>query len=419
MRALTGAAPNLYQHTEARISNLIERRRAKSVDGSKLKLSQGMVAGPTAVARMLVALAAFFLSVAGHASLPERFIDPSDGALDLSKHLLEHSGFLPVPIVVTEPALGYGGGAAVVYFDEAMASKNRARTAADRLAPPNITALGAFKTENGSWAGGAGRFRSWDDDRFRYLGGVGKIALNLDFYGPLDRPRTFELEGAGLVQQLSMRLADSDWLIGGRYVLFKAHSRFRSPLPGSVRPAELDIDVGKLGLLLNYDSRDNILTPNRGTFLETELSAARSWLGSSWDFENLTARVFHYEPLGRYWVLGLRGDFQVATDDTPFFALPYVSLRGIPVLRYQDRRTAVVETELRWNMTARWALVGFAGAGRDFGRHEDFSDADTVTTRGAGIRYLLARKLGLYAGLDVARGPEDDAFYIQIGSAWR
>ena len=38
---------------------------------------------------------------------------------------------------------------------------------------------------------------------------------------------------------------------------------------------------------------------------------------------------------------------------------------------------------------------------------------------GAGFRYLIARKLGLYTGIDVARGPETTAFYIQVGSAWR
>jgi hypothetical protein len=152
--------------------------------------------------RVLLLLVSVGFSAVGHCVLPERFFDPVDGAFDLGQHMLEHSGFLPVPLIITEPALGYGGGAAIVYFDEAMSSKNRGRFATDRLAPPNITALGGFKTENGSWGGGAGLFRSWDDDRLRYRGGVGKAALNLDFYGPLDRPRRIELEGVGLMQQL-------------------------------------------------------------------------------------------------------------------------------------------------------------------------------------------------------------------------
>jgi hypothetical protein len=36
-----------------------------------------------------------------------------------------------------------------------------------------------------------------------------------------------------------------------------------------------------------------------------------------------------------------------------------------------------------------------------------------------GVRYLIARRLGIFVGADVARGPETTAFYIQVGSAWR
>ena len=39
-----------------------------------------------------------------------RFFDPKDGQLDLSYFLEDPRGFLPIPIVVTEPAVGYGGG---------------------------------------------------------------------------------------------------------------------------------------------------------------------------------------------------------------------------------------------------------------------------------------------------------------------
>ena len=40
-------------------------------------------------------------------------------------------------------------------------------------------------------------------------------------------------------------------------------------------------------------------------------------------------------------------------------------------------------------------------------------------SKGTGFRYLLARQLGMYVGLDYAWGPEDETFYVQIGSAWR
>jgi len=103
----------------------------------------------------------------------------------------------------------------------------------------------------------------------------------------------------------------------------------------------------------------------------------------------------------------------------PFYQLPFVELRGVPVARYQDERTAAAEVELRWNLTPRWALIGFTGIGRAWGARTTFGEADNITAWGAGFRYLVARRLGLYAGLDIARGPEDTALYIQAGSAWR
>jgi len=49
-------------------------------------------------------------------SFMDKLIDPKDGKFDAGDWLLHHRGFLPVPIIVTEPAVGYGGGAALLFF---------------------------------------------------------------------------------------------------------------------------------------------------------------------------------------------------------------------------------------------------------------------------------------------------------------
>jgi len=86
-------------------------------------------------------------------------------------------------------------------------------------------------------------------------------------------------------------------------------------------------------------------------------------------------------------------------------------------LRLQDRRTAVLETEARWNLTPRWALIGFIGTGRAWGSVS--SDGTDTVARGIGFRYLIASRLGLYAGIDAARSTQDRAVYLQVGGAWR
>ena len=83
------------------------------------------------------------------------------------------------------------------------------------------------------------------------------------------------------------------------------------------------------------------------------------------------------------------------------------------------RSVFVAEVEPRWDFTARWSLVGFIGAGWAADSVSDFSESDTKVAGGLGFRYLIARRLGLRAGLDIARGPEDTAIYITVGSGLR
>ena len=43
--------------------------------------------------------------------IDENMIDPEDGQFDMSNYLASAQGFLPVPIIITEPAVGFGLGA--------------------------------------------------------------------------------------------------------------------------------------------------------------------------------------------------------------------------------------------------------------------------------------------------------------------
>ena len=60
----------------------------------------------------------------------------------------------------------------------------------------------------------------------------------------------------------------------------------------------------------------------------------------------------------------------------------------------------------------------FAGAGRADSRFGDLGGSGSRVARGAGFRYLIARRYGFEMGVDVARGPEDTILYIQAGTAW-
>ncbi len=58
---------------------------------------------------LLLAMLVIATSAAFGADWRERFTDPEDGSFDASEYVLDHEGVLPVPIIITEPAVGYGG----------------------------------------------------------------------------------------------------------------------------------------------------------------------------------------------------------------------------------------------------------------------------------------------------------------------
>jgi hypothetical protein len=358
------------------------------------------------------------------------FIDQKDGYLDASNWLLERKGFLPVPIIITEPAVGYGGGAALLFFRESIGAAAEKAKETGHLTPPDVYGVAAFATENGTKGIGAGGMVSFgDDDLWRYRGGVGRVELNLDFYGTTgeglsngQRKIGYTLDGWVSSQQVLRRVgsgSSNDW-IAARWVYIDFDSTFDL---GGNRKLLSNVELGNrssgLGLSLEHDSRDNTFTPSRGWTGSVDTLFYEPDFGGDDRFQTYRTHVFAYLPIGRSFVLGMRLDARAARGDVPFYQLPYLDMRGLPAARYQDKNTALAETELRWNVNERWALLGFIGAGRAWGTRDSFDEAPTDVARGFGFRYQIARALGLYTGVDLAWGPEDFAFYIQVGSAWR
>jgi hypothetical protein len=352
------------------------------------------------------------------------FFDPTDGQFDLSDMLLNHKGVLPVPTIITEPAIGYGFGLALLYFtmppaaatdDNGDAANPQPRT----MNPPNITAVAGMVTNTSSWAAGLAHFHTWDDDHIRYLGAIGKLDLHLNYYGPRENANAYELTGVGTIQQVLFRIGNSPWYVGPRYSFLHSSTRFGSGVPEGISHYERNLDIGKGGIVIDYDTRDNFFYPRSGTYAEVEAELARGALGSDRSFEMQTAKGYHWIPLSSKWVLGLRADLGFSQGDIPFFAQPYVELRGVSQAKFQDRNQITTEMELRYYITPRWSVLGFGGVGRAYGNLHAFSDAPTAFGFGTGFRYLIARKLGITMGIDVAHGPGQNAFYIQVGSAWR
>ncbi len=73
------------------------------------------------LSRIILSLlpAGYILVRPAQADLPEQFFDPVDGRFDASTYLPENAfGFLPVPVIITEPAVEGGLGMTGLFFHE-------------------------------------------------------------------------------------------------------------------------------------------------------------------------------------------------------------------------------------------------------------------------------------------------------------
>ena len=374
--------------------------------------------------RGLLAILAVAASLPAAALSLEDFRDPQDGRFDTSRFLLDLNGFLPLPFIITEPAIGYGGGAALLFFDR-NAPPPGAAAREGRFVPPDITAAGGMATENGTRGGFAGHLGFSSDGNWRYVGAVARTSLNLSWFGADFLPgagsagRDYNLDADLLVADVRRRIPGTDWMAGLRYVRADTQSRFDLGRPAEVPQRSLDVAIGGLALVAEYDDRDSIFTPGSGKRITAYVHDFAPRWGGDQSFRLYKAAVNAFASPHRNLVLGGRLDWRGSSGDTPFYALPFIELRGIPALRYQGEQAAVAEVEARWNLDGRWSAVGFGGAGRAAGPEEGLGSAKTRWAGGVGIRYFLARAMGLHVGVDVARGPEEGAFYIVMGSAWR
>ncbi len=408
-----------------------------------------------------LAFLALLLSSLTQASTFESMLtDPLDGRFDASSFLAENAyGFLPIPIIITDPAVKGGLGLTGLFFhetEEEQAKRQEAmrnsENAALHLLPPSVSFVAAVGTGNKSYLGGGGHLGFFNEGRIRYLGFIGYGDINLDFYGLPDfddaindilseNPLSIKTKAGAIIQHVKFQIADTKLFLGPKMSYIDTdislnnlsdYKAYCSTLPPQLVDGcnEL-IDylepnltaspvTSGLGLIAEWDSRDNFFSPRKGYNVQTEYLIYDDLIGSDIDYNYFMFKSLNYWPINKHIRTNLRLDWQAAYSDTPLptFTIPGMELRGLPMMKYQGERVAVSELELVWQIDLRWNVSVFGGSGRAAKETSGLKDAPSRTTKGIGFRYQVARRYGFDMGIDIAKGPEDEVFYIQAGSAW-
>ena len=299
----------------------------------------------------------------------------------------------------------------------ALSSESVGETGKKKKPPPTITGIAGAYTDNGTWAVGVGHSTSWKKDTVRYSGFLAYADVNSTIYR-LDVPFDFDIKGSTLYQDIRFRLGGSNFFLGGKLSALVAESKVEV---GENRPIELgEGDTINVGLAAQaiWETRDNVMTPNRGQLIQLDAWRYDDALGGDFSYWHLNLKVNSFHQLHDRFVLGWRIDADAVDGRPPFWGYPWISLRGVPALRFQNQRVAVAEVEGRFSLAKRWGVVGFVGRGGTDGDIPVFESVERIYAGGVGGRFLFLPEENLWVGIDIARGPEDTYWYIQVGQAW-
>lgn len=387
----------------------------------------------------------FLLLAVNSFAASDIFTDKIDGKFDASRYLSENAyGFLPVPVIITDPAVDGGLGMMGLFFHEseeeqtarlkAMQDESNDK-ASHNLLPPSVSAVFGAYTGNGSYLAGGGHLGFFDQGKIRYMGGGGYGDINLDFYGfgdiTLPKPIEINTKATMIMQNVKFKIADSAFFLGPtqRYVNADISVNGLNDFLENL-PVDINLDLGSIlstsvvtsgvGLAAEYDSRDNYFSPTHGLKYELNYLVFDEAIGSDIDYQLTEFIALNYLKINEQWRTALRVEANYADSDEllPTYATPFISLRGIPAARYQGQAVAMSELELAYRVNLRWELNAFAGVGKATNSFSDLSDSASRVTRGGGFRYLIARRYDFNMGVDIAKGPEETVFYIQAGTAW-
>jgi hypothetical protein len=365
-------------------------------------------------------------------SLPALAQEPAEGnaaAEENAEDDDDKSGggnFLVLPVFITEPAIGEGLGLGLVYFhkdrDPDMSPistpSELGKTGKRPNPPPTATGLFAFKTSNGTQGFGAGHTGTYLNDSLRVVGALASMEVKTTTYLG-DTPFDFDLDGELAYLSIKRQVGASRWFLGASVSYLDGLVDFdvgALPLPPELFNFSLR-DIGLAGIAI-YDSRDDTMMPGSGILIDNALWYHDESLGGDFNYLTYRLKVHWFRPLHERFVLGLRGDVWTSGGRPPFFAEPFVSLRGIPALRYQGETAGVFEMEGRYNISPRWAAVVFGGVGFTKTGDLGIDTEQDINAYGAGIRFQALKQQNVWLGIDVAQGPEEIAWYFQMGHAW-
>ncbi|WP_158587041.1 BamA/TamA family outer membrane protein [Motilimonas pumila] len=327
---------------------------------------------------------------------------------------VQKGDFIAVPIPISNPTVGTGLVAmAAYYYGQTKLEES--------VQPPAVTQVVAMYTDNQSYGVGLMHQDYWRDDRWRFTGIAGYMDLQLDLLDTeisgQDFAITWQVTGSLLKTQLLRSFAE-DWYLGGQLKIVDNKQTFGANFSRSDYAFSASGRANGFGVLLQYDSRDNLTNAYNGQRFEVDAMFNDEAIGSSSTYQSYQVRYRYYQQLMQPLVLALEARGCAKYGETPLWDYCTVGLRGFSATTYLNKASASGQAELRWKAWHDLGLVAFAGLGYDADKVYNLGDSDRIDSVGVGVRYMVLDSQRINLRIDYAHSGNEDAVYLSVTEAF-
>lgn len=180
--------------------------------------------------------------------------------------------------------------------------------------------------------------------------------------------------------------------------------------------------VSGLGLVMNWDTRDNIFCCSSGNYHQLSATLYRKTLGSDYNFTSYKLDLRKYVSLFSSHVLAFQGLVNFISGHPPLQMLALFggesTMRGYYLGRYRDKNMIAFQMEYRMPLWKRIGLVGFIGYGDVAAKVSQFDLNNFKHSVGFGIRYMLNPEEKLNIRLDIGFGKGTTGVYFTASEAF-
>ncbi len=215
------------------------------------------------------------------------------------------------------------------------------------------------------------------------------------------------------------------WNIGIRYEL-RDFVIISAPTGGALASGlVLGSEGGRasgVGIVVNYDTRDNIFFPRTGQNIEFSAMLFQNVFASNYNFARYAFDVRQYIPSVASHVIALHALGIFSSGNVPFFMMPMIGgqyqMRGYYEGRFRDNHLLVGQAEYRIPVWWRVGVKFFASVGTVAPRLASLRLDDFKPSVGAGLRFAINEQEKLKGRVDFAIGQNTSGFYITIEEAF-